>query len=105
MLKFKKINFAEYVLNKCRAEAWELLKDIDFNIRPTKPRLLREGLIKITLQFKILGRNNKPDFTCDLDEDNCFLFSLDGEILKRPYKEEILLKIEEVKNEYKMAFL
>ncbi len=104
MSKFKRINFAEYVFDKCKLEAWDFLKDIDFNIKPTPPRLLSEELIKINLKLCILGRNNKPDFVCDLDEDNCFLFSLNGEMLKKPSKEKILLKIEEVKNEYKMAF-
>lgn len=105
MSKFRRINYAEYVFDKCKAEAWELLKDIPFNIRLAQPRLLNEGLIKICLQFHILGRNGKPDFSCELDGNNCFLFSLEGELLKKPDGNKIISKIEEVKSGYKQAFL
>lgn len=105
MSKFKKINFAEYINEKCKVQAWELLKDIDFNVKPMEPRLLNEGLIKLNLQLHIIGRKNKPDYTYNLDGDNCFLFSLDGELLNGPNKKKILSKIEEVKKEYGEAFL
>ena len=104
MSKFKRINLAEYVLDKCKSEAWKFLEEIDFNIRPTKPKLLSEELIKVNLQFHILGRNNKPDFVCELGGDNCFLFSLSGEMLKKPDKNRIISKIEEIKGEYHKAF-
>ena len=91
-------------MDKCKFKAWEFFKGINFNIRPLKPRLLSEGLIKVNLQLHIIGRQNKPDYTCDLDGENCFLFSLSGEMLKKPDREKIISKIEEVKTEYNQAF-